>query len=69
MLRNKYVSPKDLVRELKARVAKSSQSKIAIEIGVKAPMISNVLSKRILPTGKLLKWLGYERVVVYRKRK
>ncbi len=40
---------------------------MAREIGVRAPLISNVLARKVLPCGKLLKWLGYTRVIRYQK--
>jgi hypothetical protein len=67
MLRNKTVSHPALVKELKARVARSSQAAISREIGIQPPLISNVLRGQLLTCGKLLKWLGYKRVVRYEK--
>lgn len=69
MLRNKTVDARTLVRELRLRVKRGSQADIAREVGVRAPMISNVLNGRVLPCGKVLKWLGYKRVVIYRRVK
>ena len=40
---------------------------MAREVRVKAPLISNVLARKVLPCGKLLKWLGYARVIHYQK--
>lgn len=67
MLRLKTVTSRQLVRELRRRVARSSQAEVAREVGIKAPLVSNVLARKILPCGKLLKWLGYTRVTKYRK--
>jgi transcriptional regulator with XRE-family HTH domain len=67
MLRLKTVTPKQLRQELKRRVRRSSQAHIARDVGVKAPLISNVLAGKVLPCGKLLKWLGYERDIRYRR--
>lgn len=67
MLRNKTVKRTALVRELRKRIARSSQAEIAREIGVKAPMVSNVAAGKTNPCGKLLRWLGYRRVIVYKK--
>lgn len=55
------------MRELRKRIARSSQAEIAREIGVKAPMVSNVAAGKTNPCGKLLRWLGYRRVIVYKK--
>lgn len=66
-LRNLTVEKKALVRELRKRIRRSSQADIAREIGVKAPMVSNVAAGKTNPCGKLLKWLGYTRVIVYKK--
>jgi transcriptional regulator with XRE-family HTH domain len=67
-LRNLIVSKGELVGELERLVERASQAEIARQVKVKAPLISNVLNGKANPTGKLLKWLGYERVVVYRRR-
>lgn len=66
-LRNLTVEKKSLVRELRARIRRSSQAEVAREVGVKAPLVSNVAAGKTNPCGKLLKWLGYKRVIVYRK--
>lgn len=66
-LRNLVVEKKALVRELRKRIRRSSQADIAREVGVKAPMVSNVAAGKTNPCGKLLKWLGYRRVIVYKK--
>ena len=44
-----------------------SQAEIARRVGIKPPLISNVLRKKARPSGKLLRWLGFERVIVYRR--
>lgn len=69
LLRNNEVTEADLVEELKRRVERSSQAKIARRLKISPPVISNILRGDMLPCGKVLKWLGYERVVVYRKCK
>lgn len=66
-LRNKHVSLGELVDELERRVERSSQAEIARAVKVQPPLISNVLADKVNPCGKLLKWLGYERVVTYRR--
>lgn len=66
-LRKLTVSKRELVRELKRRVAQSSQAEIARLVKVKPPLISNVVAGKMNPSGKLLKWLGYERVIIYKK--
>lgn len=58
---------KALVRELRRRIKASSQAEVARELGVKAPLVSNVAAGKTNPCGKLLRWLGYRRVIVYRK--
>ena len=69
ILRNTEVAPEELVEELKRRVAASSQAAIARRLKISPPVISNILRGDMLPCGKVLKWLGYERHIVYRKRK
>lgn len=66
-LRNLTVTKRALVRELKKRVDKSSQAEIARLVKVKPPLISNVVAGKTNPCGKLLRWLGYQRVIVYKK--
>lgn len=66
-LRNKHVSLGELVDELERRVDRSSQAEVARLVKVQPPLISNVLADKVNPCGKLLKWLGYERVVTYRR--
>lgn len=66
-LRNLTVDKKALVRELRKRINASSQAEVARELKVKAPLVSNVASGKTNPCGKLLKWLGYRRVIVYKK--
>lgn len=66
-LRNKHVSLGSLVDELRLRIARSSQAEVARQVKVAPPLISNVIAGNVNPCGKLLKWLGYERVVTYRR--
>ncbi|MFI5397624.1 MAG: helix-turn-helix domain-containing protein [Candidatus Binatia bacterium] len=66
MLRNKFVTEGQLQQELLRRT-KTTQAEIAREIGVAPPAISNVINGVIPPHGKILKWLGYRRRVVYEK--
>lgn len=66
-LRNLTVEKKALIRELRKRIKASSQADIAREVKVKPPMVSNVAAGKTNPCGKLLKWLGYRRVIVYKK--
>jgi hypothetical protein len=66
-LRNVYASAEDLAAELARRVGNSSQAAIARQARVKPPLISNVIAGKVNPCGRLLKWLGYERVVTYRR--
>jgi len=66
-LRNVYANVPDLREELARRVGHSSQAEIARQVKVAAPVISNVLAGKTNPCGKLLKWLGYERVITYRR--
>lgn len=66
-LRNLTVEKKALVRELRRRLKTSSQAEVAREVGVKPPLVSNVAAGKTNPCGKLLKWLGYRRVIVYKK--
>lgn len=66
-LRNKHVSLGELVDELERLVERSSQAEVARAAKVKPPLVSNVLADRVNPCGRLLKWLGYERVVTYRR--
>jgi transcriptional regulator with XRE-family HTH domain len=66
-LRNNEVTETELVDELARRVEKMSQAKIARRLRIKPPIISNILRGAALPCGKVLRWLGYERVVVYRR--
>lgn len=67
MLRNLTVSKRELVKELRRRVKLTSQAEVARELKVKAPLVSNVVAGKTNPCGKLLKWLGYERVITYRR--
>lgn len=67
MLRNKHVTLAQLIDELEWRVQRSSQADIAREVKVHPPLISNVLAGKVNPCGRLLKWLGYERVISYRR--
>lgn len=67
MLRNLVVKKSALVQELRKRIARTSQAEVAREVGVKAPLVSNVAAGKIAPCGKLLRWLGYRRVIVYKK--
>lgn len=55
--------------ELRKRVARSTQTAIAKEAKVSAQFVNDALHGRREITGKLLHWLGYERVVTYRKIK
>lgn len=55
------------MRKLKRIARTTSQAEIARLVKVKPPLISNVIAGKANPTGKLLKWLGYRRVVVYRR--
>lgn len=66
-LRNLTVDKRALVRELKRRIKASSQANIARDLGIKAPLVSNVAAGKMNPCGKLLTWLGYRRVIVYKK--
>lgn len=66
-LRNLIVEKKALVRELRKRIARSTQAEVAREVGVKPPLVSNVAAGKTNPCGKLLRWLGYRRVIVYKK--
>lgn len=66
-LRKVEVSSIELRRELNRRLKKIAQADIARLLKIAAPLISNTAAGKINPTGKLLKWLGYERVVTYRK--
>lgn len=66
-LRNVFVSAEELAEELERRCAQSSQAEVARQVKVAAPLISNVVAKKTNPCGKLLKWLGYERVITYKK--
>ncbi len=66
-LRNQYVTAEELAEELGRRVSRSSQAEIAREVKVAAPLISNIVSGKVNVCGRLLKWLGYERVITYRR--
>jgi len=68
-LRNFEVTKDELVEELKRRVERSSQAKIARRLGISPPVISNIIRGDMFPCGKVLRWLGYERHIVYRKRR
>lgn len=46
-----------------------SQAEIARRVGIKPPLISNVIRSKVRPCGKLLQWLGYERVIIYRRKR
>lgn len=67
MLRNKVVTARQLQQELLKRTLRVSQSELARTLKIKPPLISNVINGKVLPCGRLLKWLGYRRVVVYQK--
>lgn len=66
-LRNVTVSHEELVEELGKRVAGTTQAALARKLKMAAPLISNMVQGKANICGKVLKWLGYERVVVYRK--
>lgn len=53
--------------KLKLLTKSISQAEIARRVGIKPPLISNVLRGKARPSGKLLRWLGFERVIVYRR--
>lgn len=55
--------------KLKLLTKSMSQAEIARQVGIKPPLISNVIHGKARPSGKLLKWLGYERVTLYRRVK
>jgi transcriptional regulator with XRE-family HTH domain len=67
-LRKVWVTVTEIRKELKRRVAQSSQAEVARELKIAPPMISNILAGKTNPCGKVLKWLGYERVIFYRAR-
>lgn len=48
------------------RPGRHTQMSLAAAIGVSASFLSDVMHGRREPTGKVLKYLGLERVVVYR---
>lgn len=59
----------DPLKTLRAKVAASTQSAVARELGVSRQYIQQVIdSERPLSDG-LLERLGYERVTTYRRRK
>jgi transcriptional regulator with XRE-family HTH domain len=55
------------VAKLKELVESSSQALMAEQLGVTQQYISAVLTGVRPPGKKLLKWLGFERQVTYRK--
>lgn len=44
-----------------------SQTKLAEQLGVSVAFVNGVIKGRKAPSGKILKLLGYEKVVAYRK--
>lgn len=64
------LSPTDApLRELKRRVAIHKQKGCALKAGVSLQFLNDVLRGRREPSGALLEWLGFERVVTYRKKR
>lgn len=44
-----------------------TQTALAAKIGVTTPFLHDVLMKKRAPTGKILEYLGLERITIYRK--
>lgn len=58
----------ELIQHLQQMIAQAgSQRELAIRLGVSAAYLGDVLHGKREPGSKLLKALGLERVVVYRK--
>lgn len=58
------------VRDLlwkKLRSDFDTQSAMASEIGVSTPFLNDILHGKREPSGKVVGWLGLERVVLFRK--
>ena len=58
----------DVLRHLEQEVgAAGSQKAVAEAAGVSQAFLTDVLKGRRALTGPLVKWLGYERVIAYRR--
>jgi transcriptional regulator with XRE-family HTH domain len=58
---------RSLLRERISALQGDRQQTLAAEIGVSRSFLSDVLNERREPTGKVLEYLGFERVVTYRR--
>lgn len=65
----KTITESELLGIVRARVTESqSQMCVAADLGISRATLNLVLNGRHPPTPKLLKALGYQRVMMYRKR-
>lgn len=64
---NQYTS-EQVVEQLRKCMALESlnQTELARAIGVSVPFVNDILKGKRAPSGKILTYLGLERVVVYR---
>jgi transcriptional regulator with XRE-family HTH domain len=53
----------DPILALRKQISKASLRKVAIEIGISAPYLSDVMRGNRLPGPKVLKYLGLRRVI------
>ncbi len=60
-------SPAALRRKLALLVKLTSQVEVARAAGIAPTAVSNVLSGKILPSGKLLKFLGYKKTSSFKR--
>jgi hypothetical protein len=58
---------RSLLKERISALEGHRQQTLAAEIGVSRSFLSDVLNERREPTGKVLEYLGFERVVTYRR--
>ena len=64
----KYFMLADVIEHLRNEVETSgSQKSVAEAAGVSQQYLTDVLKLRRAPSGALLSWLGYNRVVLYAK--
>lgn len=64
----KNYTTEDLMRELRERVAKSSQRSVAAELGVSAQHMNDLMLGRRKMSESIALAMGYTREIVFRKR-
>ena len=64
----KTYSQDDLLKELRAMVAESSQTSVAVKFGVTPQMVNDLVHGRRDISDRIAQLMGYEREIIFRRK-